>query len=310
MTTFPEYIKSDTRVLATILDWVRWGSSQFSQAGLHFGHGTDNAWDEAMFLLMWAIDQPSEAFDQIASARLTPTESAEVYGLYTRRITEKIPAAYLTGVAWFAGFPFKITQDVLVPRSPIAELLLSGFQPWMEQMPSAILDLCTGSGCIGISCAHQFPDSRVVLSDISESALGVARQNVSFHQLEDRIDVVLSDGFDQLNGQTFDLIISNPPYVDAEDLAAMPAEFHAEPPIGLASGADGLDFARRILAQAKALLNPGGLLVVEVGNSWEALEQSFPQIGFFWPELEHGGHGVFLLRRDQLPSDDHCYKIL
>lgn len=300
MTDFPDLAQSEAQDLDTILDWIRWGSSQFTQAGLYFGHGTDNAWDEAAVLTLWAIDQSWDIYDQIKFAKLTLSEKKLVYRLFMRRIHERVPAAYLTGVAWFANLPYKITPDVLVPRSPIAELIQNAFSPWMSQEPRNILDLCTGSGCIGLACAHQFPESAVLLSDISPAALDVARQNIEFHGLTDRVHAVESDGFEQIPEQQFDLIVSNPPYVDKEDLASMPREYQAEPAIGLASGEDGLDFTRQLLKRAAKWLSPEGLLVVEVGNSWVALEQAFPQVAFTWPELENGGHGVFVLTRDQL----------
>lgn len=302
MTKFPEFAQSDAQELVTILDWVRWGATQFTQAGLYFGHGTDNAWDEAAVLLLWAVDQPWEMYDNIKDARLTLSEKTLVYRLYMRRIHERVPAAYLTGVAWFAELPYKVTPDVLVPRSPIAEVILNGFEPWLTHEPQNILDMCTGSGCIGLACAHQFDEASVLLSDISPKALEVAQQNIDFHGLVDRVHAIESDGFSNIPEQKFDLIVSNPPYVDAQDLASMPAEYHAEPPIGLASGDDGLDFTRGLLQQAGQWLTDNGLLVVEVGNSWVALEQAFPQLAFTWPELENGGHGVFVLTKQQLES--------
>lgn len=293
-------LPTDTDNLHTILDWVRWGSSRFNEHNLYFGHGTSNAWDEAKNLLLWAIHQSWDMFDTIQGAKLSHSEKLHIARLYTRRIDERIPAAYLMGVAWFAGYPYKITPDVLVPRSPIAELILKQFQPWLSQEPQSILDLCTGSGCIGIACAHEFPSAQVDLGDISAAALDVAKQNIAFHQLEDRVSAYLSDGLSAFAGKTYDLIVSNPPYVDAEDFASMPAEYRAEPTIGLVSGDDGLDFTRRLLAAAAEHLNEGGALVVEVGNSWVALEEAFPQLPFAWPEFENGGHGVFVLTREQL----------
>lgn len=300
MNNFVDFPNSDARYLNTILDWVRWGASRFSEAGLYFGHGTQTAWDEALYLVCWCIDQPWDAFDKIQNAALTATEKEKIYRLYARRISERIPAPYLTGVAWFAGLPYKVTPDVLVPRSPIAELIINNFEPWLSKQPNTVLDMCTGSACIGISCAHQFPQAHVDLSDISEPALAVAKNNIEFHQLGERVKIVLSDGFENLQGKTYDLIVSNPPYVDDADLASMPREYHAEPKLGLASGADGLDFTRRLLREAANFLNDDGVLVVEVGNSWVALEQEYPQVSFTWPDLEHGGHGVFILTKEQL----------
>ncbi len=299
MSKFPEFIESDAQELESVLDWTRWGATQFSQAGLYFGHGTDNAWDEAALLVLWAIEYPWEMFDKIQYARLTKSERTLVYRLIMRRITERVPAAYLTGVAWFADLPYKVTPDVLVPRSPIAELILNSFEPWLTTEPASILDLCTGSGCIGLACAHQFPEAQVTMSDISEEAIGVANQNIEFHGVGDRVQAIVSDGFTQLPQTQFDLIVSNPPYVDAEDFASMPAEYHAEPEIGLSSGADGLDFTRKLLSQASRWLSPEGILVVEVGNSWPALEQAYPHVAFTWPELENGGHGIFVLTKEQ-----------
>jgi [LSU ribosomal protein L3P]-glutamine N5-methyltransferase (EC 2.1.1.-) len=288
--------------LVTVKDWVRWGASEFQRAGIFFGHGTDNAWDEAIVLVLWATSQPWERLEQIWDARLDLQERSSIVELFQRRIATRQPAAYLTGEGWFGGLKFKVTPDVLVPRSPIAELALANFQPWLQESPQTILDLCTGSGCIGLLCAKVFDDSTVDLSDISAPALKVAQHNILAHKLEDRVQAIESDLFcaSHFEQQRYDLIVSNPPYVDAEDFASMPAEYHAEPELGLASGIDGLDFTRRLLREAVDHLNPGGLLVVEVGNSWESLEQAFPQVEFLWPEFENGGHGVFVLSEQQL----------
>lgn len=294
---------TNTQYLETVLDWVRWGASQFTEAGLVFGHGTDNAWDEAWFLLSWSISQPWDIFDKVQHARLSQRERTKVAEIFRRRIQERVPAPYITGVAWFAGYPYKVSEDVLVPRSPIAELILQNFEPWLTQAPTNILDLCTGSGCIGIACAHQFEQAQVELSDISSRALIVAKQNIDFHQVNERVSCIESDGFDALHGRQYDVIVSNPPYVDAQDFASMPEEFRAEPEIGLSSGEDGLSFTRHLLANAENFLKDDGLLVVEVGNSWPALEQAFPHLAFTWPELESGGHGVFVLTKAQLA---HC----
>lgn len=301
MTTFPSFVESETQCLTTILDWARWGASRFNEAGLFFGHGTDNAWDEAVYLLSWSLQQPWELFDKTATARLTDSEKEAIYTVFMRRISERLPAPYLTGVAWFAGYPYKVNRDVLIPRSPIAELIAKAFEPWLSAEPQRILDLCTGSGCIGIACAHQYPNATVVLSDISPEALLIAEQNIEFHQLDERVQTRESDGFSAIT-EKFDLIVSNPPYVDAEDFSTMPAEFQAEPEIGLVSGADGLDFTRGILAQAGQYLTENGILVVEVGNSWPALEMAFPDVSFTWPDFENGGHGVFVLTREQVLS--------
>ena len=233
---------------------------------------------------------------------LSEEEKDSISELFDRRINEKIPAAYLTGEAWFAGFKFVVDSRVLIPRSPIAELVEAEFSPWLVKTPATILDLCAGSGCIGIACAHYFPGSRVTLSDISTDALTVAEKNIEIHQLSQRVVALESDLFDGLGKERYDLIVSNPPYVDAEDLASMPKEYHHEPAIGLASGFDGLDFTRRLLREAVDHLSEEGVLVVEVGNSWEALDDAFPEIPFMWLEFERGGHGVFLLTAEQLKT--------
>jgi len=286
--------------LVTIRDWIRWASTMFARAELYFGHGTDNEWDEAAVLVLWAIAQPWSRLEQIYECKLTAEESEVIRYLVNERIQLKVPAAYLTGEAFFAGLKFYVNPSVLVPRSPIAELIISGFEPWLAIEPHCVLDMCTGSACIGIATAHLFEGASVDCVDISEGALEVARRNIRRYQLDARVKTIESDGFSKLADKRYDLIISNPPYVDANDLATMPDEFHAEPKIGLASGADGLDFTRHLLEESARRLNPGGLLVCEVGNSWPALEQEYPLISFFWPELEHGGTGVFILTQEQL----------
>jgi ribosomal protein L3 glutamine methyltransferase len=286
----------------TIGSCIQRGSDLFDQAGLFFGHGTDNAWDESLALVLFALSLPWDADSSILERPVSPEEAVVITRLFDRRINERLPAAYLTGEAWFAGFRFSIDQRVLVPRSPIAELIETQFQPWLITPPMSILDLCTGSGCIGIACAHYFPEANVTLSDISTDALAVANENVSLHQLNHRVTTVHSDLFAGLGSQRFDLIVSNPPYVDANDLASMPNEYQHEPEIGLSSGDDGLDFTRQLLLEAAGHLNEQGTLIVEVGNSWPALEEAFPQVPFIWLEFERGGHGVFLITAEQLSA--------
>ncbi|AFU97558.1 50S ribosomal protein L3 N(5)-glutamine methyltransferase [Simiduia agarivorans] len=286
--------------LVSVQDWVRWGASQLHAAGVFFGHGTDNAWDESLQLVLHAIHMRWSEDPRLLSCRLSRFEREAVAALVARRINERIPVAYLTGEAMFAGLPFSVDERVLVPRSPIGELIEREFQPWLTQSPARILDLCTGSGCIGIACALAFPNAQVVLSDISSDALAVAESNIDRYQLDGQVYTVQSDGFAGLKGQVFDLIVSNPPYVDAQDLASMPPEYLCEPSIGLGSGHDGLDFTRQILAQAANHLTDQGVLIVEVGNSWEALEQAFPHLPFTWLEFERGGHGVFMLAAGDL----------
>jgi ribosomal protein L3 glutamine methyltransferase len=286
--------------LLTLRDFIRWGASEFNAAKLYFGHGTDNAWDEAEQLVLHTIHLQPPLGDEWLSARLTLAERQAIMVNLQRRIDERIPAAYITGQAWFAGMPFVVDERVLVPRSPIGELIQKQFEPWLRKDPQQILDLCTGSGCIGIACAYAFPDAEVQLSDISYDALEVAEENIHQHGLHDRVFAMQSDLFANLAGQKFDLIVSNPPYVDEDDLATMPEEYHAEPAIGLGSGVDGLDFTRRLLQQAAEYLTDEGVLIVEVGNSWPALAAAYPELPFTWIEFERGGHGVFMLTAENL----------
>lgn len=287
--------------LISVRDIIRWGASEFMRQSVFFGHGTDNAWDEALQLVLHTLRLPIEQEPMVLDARLTRAERRQLLALFNRRITERIPVAYLTGEGWFAGLPFYVNQHVLVPRSPLAELIEAAFQPWLgSREPQRILDLCTGSGCIGIACALAFPEAEVVLSDISTEALKVAQSNIERHGLRDRVQAVHSNLFSALDGQKFDLIISNPPYVDAEDLADMPAEYHHEPRLGLAAGNDGLDLVRQILERASGHLEPDGLLVVEVGNSAVALETVYNEVPFTWVMFERGGDGVFVLSAEEL----------
>lgn len=295
----PDYAQA-IEELINIRDFFRWAASEFIAARLFYGHGTDNPWDEAEQLVLHAIHLNPPLADEWLDSRLTRAERERIVAIIRRRIEQRIPAAYITGRAWFAGMPFAVDERVLVPRSPIAELIEKQFAPWLDTEPQQILDLCTGSGCIGIACAYAFPDAEVQLSDISFEALEVAEENIQQHNLADRVFALQSDLFERLQGQRFDLIVSNPPYVDAEDMAGLPQEYHAEPELGLASGLDGLDFTRRLLAEAPDHLTENGLLVVEVGNSWPALEGAYPQLPFTWVEFERGGHGVFVLRAPDL----------
>lgn len=295
-------IDLDIGEMQNLRDVLRWSVSRFREAGLHFGHGTDNAWDEARWLVLGALSLPPDSPDWVLDARLTTAERERLSGMLRRRIVERVPSAYLLGEAWFAGLRFAVDPRVLIPRSPIAELLEAGLEPWLAgRHPERILDLCCGSGCIGIAAALRFPGAQVDLADLSPDALALARQNVAAHGLGDVIRVIESDLFAALGAETYDLILCNPPYVDAADMAALPAEFHHEPRLGLAAGEDGLDLARRILAGARERLASDGWLVLEVGNSAPALEDAFPRIAFVWPEFEHGGAGVALVAAADLP---------
>ncbi|SDG27293.1 [LSU ribosomal protein L3P]-glutamine N5-methyltransferase [Pseudomonas seleniipraecipitans] len=285
--------------LRTLRDYIRWAVSRFQAEELFFGHGTDNAWDEARQLVLGALHLPWEIADSYLDCRLEEDEQRHLHDLLQRRIEGRVPTAYLLGEAWFCGLPFIVDERVLVPRSPIGELIEQRFSPWLGGEPARILDLCTGSGCIGIACAYEFLDAEVVLGDLSFEALEVANRNIERHGLEERVYTVQGDGFAGLPGQRFDLIVSNPPYVDAEDFADMPAEYQHEPEMGLACGDDGLDLVRRMLAEAADHLTEKGLLIVEVGNSQVHVEALYPEVDFAWLEFARGGHGVFMLSAEQ-----------
>lgn len=282
---------------------VEWGADQFEAAKLYFGHGTDNAMDEAAWLTASALGVRPD-YDGVDVERLLSTQEQEVIvALFERRISERKPAAYLIHEAWFAGLAFYVDERVLIPRSPIAELIENGFQPWLGNHPAGhILEIGTGSACIAITCALAFPEAKVDATDISEDALAVAGQNRSRYQLEDQLELLKSDLFSALSGRRYDIIVSNPPYVDAEDMAALPEEFRHEPELGLTAGDDGLDLVTPMLAQASGYLNPGGILVVEVGNSMEALQARFAEVPFTWLEFEYGGQGVFVLDAETLAT--------
>ena len=286
--------------LDTAKDFVRWGASAFKRAGLHFGHGTENAVDEALNLVLFALDLDHDIPPWLLDGRLTPAEKRAVYELLSRRVSERKPYAYITRQARFAGLDFYVDERVLVPRSPLGELIEKGFEPWLAEQPvSRILDLCTGSGCIAIACAYAFPEAQVDATDLSADALEVARINVEKLHVKGRVALHRADVFDGLPPARYDIIVSNPPYVDAEDMASLPDEHRHEPRLGLAAGQDGLDVVRRILAGAAERLTPEGLLMVEVGNSRWALEQAYPDVPFTWLEFERGQAEVFLLTAAQ-----------
>ena len=291
-----------TEELISVEDYLRYAATRFSSSDLFFGHGTDNAWDEALSLVCGYLGLPWDKLEWVLAGRLTAVERKDLARLIDRRIAERIPVPYLIGEAWFAGFRFLVEPGVLIPRSPIAELIDKGFEPWLSRDPARVLDLATGSGCIGIACALMFPEARVTLSDIDPRALDLAARNVTLHSVDDRVSVLQSDLFEDIPGGSFDLIVANPPYVDAEDLSTMPAEYRHEPLPALAAGSDGLDLVRRILTGARDYLSADGVLVVEVGNSAGALVEAFPTLPFVWPDFNFGGHGVFILDQAGLAS--------
>ncbi len=290
--------------LITVRDFIRYAVSRFNAAGLFFGHGSDNAWDEAVYLTLHALHLPLDNLEPFLNARLLPEERITLLDLYTRRCQDRLPAAYLTHEAWLGEHRFYVDDRVIVPRSFIAELLNEQLTPWIDD-PWAIesaLDLCTGSACLAILTALAFPNAAVDAVDLSKEALQVAERNIADYHLVDRVHPVHSDAFNQLTGKRYDLIISNPPYVDGKAVAALPPEYLHEPEMALGSGDDGLDFTRIILREAKKHLNDEGILIVEIGHNRDALEAAFPTLPFIWLDTAAGDEYVFLLRAADLPA--------
>lgn len=294
------FVDEAVNELQTIQDMVRWTVSRFNAAQIYYGHGTDNSWDEAMNLILPSVYLPLEIPAEIYSTKLVASERHRIVERVLRRINDRIPVAYLTNKAWFCGLEFYVDERVLIPRSPIAELINKRFEPLIADEPEHILDLCTGSGCIAVACAYAFPDAEVDAVDISVDALAVAERNIEAHELTHRVMPIRSDLFRDIPEIKYELIVTNPPYVDAEDMSDLPEEFRREPELGLAAGSDGLKLVRRILADAPDYLTDNGLLICEVGNSMVHLIEAYPDIPFTWLEFEHGGDGVFMLTREQL----------
>jgi ribosomal protein L3 glutamine methyltransferase len=292
----------DTESLITVRDWLRFAVSRFNEAKLCFGHGSDNAFDEAAYLILHTLHLPLDRLEPFLDASLTHGESEQVQMVIERRVRERLPAAYLTHEAWLGAHRFYVDERVIVPRSFIAELLPEQLAPWVENPDEvgSALDLCTGSGCLAILAALAFPNAQIDAVDLSKDALDVAARNVGDYGLQQRIELLSSDLFAALDGRSYDLILSNPPYVNAESVAALPPEYQAEPALALGSGEDGLDATRQILAAAKSHLNPGGLLVVEIGHNRDELEAAYPTLPFTWLDTESGDQFVFMLRREDL----------
>lgn len=300
----PDYFTEASTQLRTVRDWVRFAVSRFNQAGLYFGHGSDNAYDEAVYLILHTLRLPLDQLEPFLDARLTSSEVQSVLDVLRRRVYERLPAAYLTHEAWLGEHRFYVDERVIVPRAFIAELLSDQLTPWINEPEavSSVLDLCTGSGCLAILAALAFPDARIDAADLSPDALAVAAINVSTYQLDDQIELMLSDLFTGLRGRKYDLIMSNPPYVNAASVAALPEEYRHEPALALGSGEDGLEATRVILAQAHEHLHPDGILIVEIGHNRDILEATYPHLPFTWLDTSAGDQHVFLLRRDELPA--------
>ena len=290
------------RELTSVRDLLRFAISQFAEQKLFFGHGSASAWDEAVYLILHTLHLPLDKLDPFMDARLTSAERDAVLSVIERRVRERIPMAYLTHEAWLGEYKFYVDKRAIVPRSFIAELLRDDLAPWVENPRGVgrVLDLCTGSGCLAILAALSFPHATVDAVDASHDALEVARKNIRDYGLDDRINVLASDMFDSLGAKHYDVIISNPPYVSSESMAKLPAEYRREPEMALASGEDGLDHVRTIMAEATQHLYANGVLVVEVGFNREGLERAFPKIPFTWAETSVGDEVVFVIDRETL----------
>lgn len=286
--------------LHSIKDYLRWAYSCFNRADIFYGHGQDNGWDEALQLVLSALHLPLDVPDDLFDGRLALSEKQAIIHLIKERLGRRVPVAYLTNSAWFCGLEFYVDERVLIPRSPIGELIQQGFGGLLKNSPKRILDMCTGSGCIAIACAEQFPEAEVDAVDLSFEALDVAEFNIERHQLTHRVFPIQSDLFAQLPQDQYDLIVTNPPYVDQDDIEDMPEEFRHEPMLALEAGEDGLVLVKRILAQAGEYLTKNGVLICEVGNSMVHLIEQYPTVPFKWIEFKQGGDGVFALTKPQL----------
>ena len=292
----------DIDELYTLRDFLRWATSQFNAAELFYGHGNDDAFNDALQLILHSLNLPVTEFPELfADARLTNTEKQTIADLVRRRITERIPVPYLTNEAWFSGLPFYVDERVLIPRSPLAELIHNQFSPWIidPDLVNSVLDLCTGSGCIAIACVEAFPHADIDAIDISSDAIDVANINIEKHGLNEQVHAIQSDLWDTLSSQKYDLIVSNPPYVGADEMATLSKEYQYEPVSALEASDNGLALVEKILLRAAEFLTDDGLLFVEVGNSDLAVMERWPEVEFLWLDFEHGGHGIFMLTREQ-----------
>lgn len=291
--------------LLTLRDWLRWAVSRFNAAKLFFGHGTDNAWDEAIWLLLATLQLPRDRLEPFLDARLTRAERLAVFNVLEQRIARRLPTAYLVQEAWLGDFRFYVDERVIVPRSYFAELLEEGFAPWVEEPENvgSVLDLCTGSGCLAILMAHTFPHAQVDAIDISPDALTVARRNIADYGLEGSVHAIESDLFAAVPGKRYDLILSNPPYVTAAAMAALPAEYRHEPALALAAGEDGLDVVRRILREAADHLTPEGFIAIEVGHNRDQVEAAFPHLPVVWLDTASSVDKIFLVSCEALHAE-------
>ncbi|AEC19263.1 heme biosynthesis protein [Pusillimonas sp. T7-7] len=293
-----------SKKLRTVRDLLRYTVSQFNASRLSFGHGSDNAWDEAVYLLLHSLHLPLDMLDPFLDARVLPAERERYLKLLERRITEHVPAAYLTGEAWLQGHRFVVDQRVIIPRSPISELLDDGLAPWVADADDVdfVLDLCTGSGCLAVLAALAFPNAQVDAVDLSEHALEVADENIELSGLDGRITTHCSDLFEQLPDCEYKLIICNPPYVNNHSMEHLPQEYRHEPTMALAGGDDGMDLIRRLLQQAPAFMAPDGLLVLEIGHEYQNFLAAFPELDPVWLSTENTDDQILLLTREQLAS--------
>ncbi|WP_439212463.1 50S ribosomal protein L3 N(5)-glutamine methyltransferase [Duffyella gerundensis] len=303
------FVEEAVNELHTIQDMLRWSVSRFAAANIWYGHGTDNPWDEAVQLVLPTLYLPLDIPEEMHNARLTSSERHRIVERVIRRVNERVPVAYLTNKAWFCGHEFYVDERVLVPRSPIAELINNRFAGLVQQPPATILDMCTGSGCIAIACAYAFPEAEVDAADISVDALAVAEQNIEEHGLIHQVTPLRSDLFRNMPPMRYDLIVSNPPYVDEDDMGDLPNEYRHEPELGLAAGSDGLKLVRRILACAPDYLSDNGVLICEVGNSMVHMMEQYPDVPFNWLEFDNGGDGVFMLTKQQIIDAQHHFSL-
>lgn len=298
-----KFIKNETETLHSILDFLRYSVSCAEEAQLYYGHGTDNAWDDMHSLILRSLALPYDISPNYFQARLTLREKERLCEQLDKRINQRIPVPYLIKEAIFCDLPFFVDERVLIPRSPIAELIRNQFAPWIEESQvHKILDLCTGSACIAIACCYAFPDAKVDAVDISKEALDVAKINREVLKVQEQLSLIESDCFAQVPPKKYDIIVSNPPYVGSQEMKTLPKEYTHEPVLALETDNNGLAIVEKILKQAHAYLNDGGILIVEVGNSEEALCQAFPELPFTWLEMSSGGQGVFLLHKEQLTN--------